>query len=302
MSDKGRPHQRKRAACLFERSAGDVAWRHGREGGNAVEARVKRDLVLRMYMTAGNYDYLFDWVFQQDGNLRMDASATGMDQVKTAAGTEADEQYGRLIAPNLVGVNHSHFFSFRLDLDVDGPANTLVVDRLVSKKQAAGNPRRSVWVAETMPAATEREAMRVSTMMQPEIWRFVNPAVKGAYSGNVGYQVEGHSASTLLAPDDYMQKRGGFTDHTLWVTPYDRTQLYSAGDYPTVSTAGQGLPRWTAANRPIVNTDLVAWLTMGFHHVPRPEDWPIMPVVTHSFVLRPIGFFSRNPSIDLPPE
>jgi len=301
VTDKGRPRERKRAACLFERSAGDVAWRHGRESGNVVEARVKRDLVLRMYMTAGNYDYLFDWVFQQDGNLRMDASATGMDQVKSATGTEVDEQYGRLIAPNLIGVNHSHFFSFRLDMDVDGAENTLLVDRLVTKTLPADNPRRSIWTAETMSAATEKDAMRVSTMMKPEIWRIVNPSVKGAYSGNVGYQIEGHSASTLMSPDDYMQQRGGFTDHTLWVTPYERTQLYAAGDYPTVSTAGQGLPTWTAANRPIVNTDLVAWLTMGFHHVPRPEDWPIMPTVTHSFVLRPIGFFSRNPSMDLPP-
>ncbi len=302
MTDKGRPRERKRAACLFERSAGDVAWRHGREGGNVVEARVKRDLVLRMYMTAGNYDYLLDWVFQQDGNLRMDASATGMDQVKSAAGTDADEQYGRLIAPNLIGINHSHFFSFRLDLDIDGQSNTLVVDRLVTKKLPSDNPRRSIWVAESKPAATEKDAMRHNTMAQPEIWRIINPAVKGPFSGNVGYQIEGHSAATLMTPDDYMQQRGGFTNHTLWVTPYDRTQLYAAGDYPTVSVAGQGLPSWTAANRNIVNADLVAWLTMGFHHVPRPEDYPIMPVVTHSFVLRPIGFFSRNPSMDLPPQ
>ena len=300
MTEKGRPRERKRAACLFERSAGDVAWRHGREGGNVIEARAKRDLVLRMYMTAGNYDYLFDWVFQQDGTLRMDASATGMDAVKAAAGTAEDEQYGRLIAPNLIGVNHSHFFSFRIDLDVDGPANTLMVDRLVPQRLPADNPRRSIWAVESKAAGTERDAMRHTTMTQPEIWRFVNPAVKSPYSGFVGYQITGHSASTLLSADDYMQKRGGFTDHTLWVTPYDRRQLYAAGDYPTVGTAGQGLPTWTAANLPIVNTDLVAWLTMGFHHVPRPEDWPIMPVVTHSFEIRPIGFFARNPSMDLP--
>jgi primary-amine oxidase len=34
--------------------------------------------------------------------------------------------------------------------------------------------------------------------------------------------------------------------------------------------------------------------------VPRPEDWPIMPVAWHGFELRPVGFFARNPSMDLP--
>lgn len=300
VTNKGRPRERVRAACLFERSAGDVAWRHGRESGNIIEARVKQDLVLRMYMTAGNYDYLFDWVFQQDGTLRMDASATGMDATKTAAGTTDDAKYGRIIAPGRVGINHSHFFSFRLDLDVDGVSNTLMVDRLRPQRLPADNPRRSIWTVETTPAATEKEAKRHSTMMEPEIWRVVNPAINGAYGGPVGYQIEGHSAMTLLAPDDYMQRRAGFTDHTLWITPYERRELYAAGDYPTVSTAGDGLPKWTAANRAIANTDVVAWLTMGFHHVPRPEDWPLMPVAKHSFEIRPVGFFTRNPSIDLP--
>lgn len=296
----GQPRQRARAACLFERSAGDVAWRHGRERGNAIDARPKTDLVLRMYMTAGNYDYLFDWVFQQDGTFKMDASATGMDATKAAAGTAADEQYGRLIAPGRVGMNHSHFFSFRIDLDVDGTANSLHVDRIRTQRLPAENARRSVWTTETVEARTEREGMRMSTMAAPELWRFVNPSVKGPYSGFVGYQIDSHSAMPLLAPDDYMLQRAGFTNHMLWVTPYDRSQLYAAGDYPTVHPAGEGLPAWTASDRPIVNQDLVAWVTMGFHHVPRPEDWPIMPVAKHSFEIRPVGFFARNPAIDLP--
>ncbi len=300
VTSDGRPRERERAACLFERSSGEVAWRHGRERGSVISARVKRDLVLRMYMTAGNYDYLFDWVFQQDGTLRMDAGASGMDATKSATGTPADEQYGRIIAPGRVGVNHSHFFSFRLDLDVDGTQNSLLVDRLVQKKLTAENPRRSLWTVETNEARNERDAMRHSTMNAPEIWRIVNSSVPGPYGGFVGYQIEGHSAMTLLAPDDYLQRRAGFTDHTLWVTPYARRELYAAGDYPTMSTAGEGLPRWTSANRAIAKQDIVAWLTMGFHHVPRPEDWPLMPVAKHSFGLRPVGFFSRNPAIDLP--
>ena len=300
VSDKGRPRERARAACLFERYAGDVAWRHGREGGLVIEARPKRDLVLRMFMTAGNYDYLFDWVFQQDGTLKVDVGATGMDQTKGISGKGGDEVYGRLIAPNLVGINHSHFFSFRLDLDVDGTANSLLVDQLKTERLPASNPRRSLWKTETTAPSTESAAMRHSTMGAPEIWRVVNPGVKGAYGGPVGYQIDGHGALTLLTEDDYMQRRAGFTNHTLWVTPYAGDELFAAGDYPTVSTAGDGLPKWTSANRRIANTDLVAWLTLGFHHVPRPEDWPIMPVSWHSFELRPVGFFARNPAIDLP--
>ena len=99
-------------------------------------------------MTAGNYDYLFDYVFMQDGTLQIRVGASGMDQTRTvhaADATEARENarrtgapredlHGRFIAPHLVGVNHSHFFSFRLDLDVDGPSNALAVDRLVTER------------------------------------------------------------------------------------------------------------------------------------------------------------------------
>lgn len=305
-SEKGIPRQRVRAACLFERLTGDPAWRHSREGNRVVESRAQRELVLRMFMTAGNYDYLFDWVFEQNGSLKLNAGATGMDQTKGAKSRDAtgetdDDKYGRFIAPFLVGVNHSHFFSFRLDLDVDGTANTLMVDRLTTERLPESSARRSLWKVVSTPARSETEGMRHSTMTEPELWRVVNPGIKGPYGDPVGYEISGaHGAMTLLSSDDYMQKRAGFTNHTLWVTPLNQAELFAAGDYPSVSTAGDGLPKWTAANRPIANTDLVVWLTLGFHHVPRPEDWPVMPAVWHSIELRPVGFFARNPAIDLP--
>jgi primary-amine oxidase len=300
VTDKGAPRERQRTSCLFERNTGDVAWRHTRAGGSVNEARPRTDLVLRMYMNAGNYDYLFDWVFQQDGAITVNVGATGMDQVKPATGTPKDNDYGRIIAEKLVGVNHSHFFSFRLDMDVDGAQNALLVDKLKTTTLPTDNPRRSLWTVDAIAPQREKDAMRMSPMNAPEVWRIVNPSVKNPFGWPVGYEIEGHGAMSLLTPDDYMRRRAGFVDHTLWVTPYAPTELYAAGDYPSNSVAGLGLPEWTAANRPIANTDVVAWLTLGFHHVPRPEDWPVMPVAWHSFALRPVGFFARSPAIDIP--
>ena len=43
------------------------------------------------------------------------------------------------------------------------------------------------------------------------------------------------------------------------------------------------------------------WYVFGIHHITRPEEWPVMAVDTVSFWLKPIGFFDRNPALDVPP-
>jgi primary-amine oxidase len=45
----------------------------------------------------------------------------------------------------------------------------------------------------------------------------------------------------------------------------------------------------------------VVWYTFGSNHVVRPEDWPVMPVETVGFHLKPVGFFDGNPALDVPP-
>ena len=96
-------------------------------------------------------------------------------------------------------------------------------------------------------------------------------------------------------------RRAGFTTKHLWVTPYDPRERCAAGDYPNQHAGGAGLPAYTAANRSITNTDVVVWYTLGAHHVVRPEYWPVMPITTIGLSLKPVGFFDRNPALDVPP-
>ena len=47
---------------------------------------------------------------------------------------------------------------------------------------------------------------------------------------------------------------------------------------------------------------MVVWYSFGVTHLPRPEDWPVMPVEYTGFLLVPYGFFERNPALDVPPS
>ena len=310
--EKGNPALRPRQACLFERFAGDIAWRH--EDGSLVFGRPSRTLVLRSAAVVGNYDYMFDWRFEQDGSIRVAVGATGIIEARDVAdesvngaaahGGHSGEEYGQLVAKNTLGINHDHFFSFRLDMDVDGRNNSLMIHRLVERElPKASGPRKSIWAPEPSIAGKERDAMMDIHLEKPSMWIFVNPNVKGPLGHPTGYEImPGVTAASLLSPEDGVQKAGAFSAHQLWVTPYQEGELYAAGTYPNSSTGDDGLQAWTKKNRSIENTDIVAWYTLGFHHVPREEDWPVMPVMWHDFVIRPFHFFGQNPVLDLPKE
>ncbi len=319
--EDGQPKTAERSACLFERYSGDVAWRHQYGGRRAVESRAARDLVLRMVARLGNYDYFFDWVFQQNGAITVRVGATGMDNVKivpapvavvasgtNGGGTNGDEAapaadaYGRYVAKNVVAVNHDHFFSFRLDLDVDGPENSFERDALKTVRLPDDHSRKSLWVVESSIARVESDGKLRIDLERPSLWRVINPQVKNRVGYPVSYQIVPRSnLLSLMDSDDYPQRRGGFIDYHLWVTPYNPNELYVGGLYPAISRDEPvGLPAWTAADRSIVNTDIVVWYTFGMHHVPRSEDWPLMPTAWYSFEIRPFDFFDHNPALDLP--
>ena len=304
----GTPQRKPRAACVFERYAGDVAWRHFDFLTGETETRQKLDLVLRMVATIGNYDYTFDWTFQQDGTIRVGVGASGIEQVKAVAsravnevGGAADARYGRFVSEHTVAVNHDHFFSFRLDLDVDGVDNSLLLEALKTVPLDGEHPRKSVWVLDPEIVKSEMQGRRRIDFEHPALWRVINADVLGPVGYPVSYEIKpGGNTLSLMLPADFPQQRAGFIDQHLWVTPYRADERYAAGAYPVQSQGGDGLPAWTSADRSVERTDIVVWYTLGMHHVVRAEDWPILPTSWQSFELRPFDFFDRNPALDLP--
>lgn len=263
---------------------------------------------MRSVSAIGNYDYIFDWVFRQDGTIEVAVGATGVPQVKAVRGrTTADDvegrgtAYGRPVAEHTVAINHDHFFSFRIELDVDGRRNSFVEERLISEILVEPTARKSVWVVDSRTALTEKDAKLRIEFQGPSLWCVINPNVLGPLGHPVAYQLEAKAnIVSLLNLEDFPQRRAGFIDFHLWVTPHDPKERYAAGTYPNQSKGGEGLPAWTSANRPIENTDVVLWYTLGFHHVVRAEDWPVLSTRWSGFELKPFDFFQRNPALDLP--
>lgn len=304
-NDNGQVFQIERAMCIFERNLGEPLWRHGVAGEYSNQTRPAVDLVVRTIPVLGNYDYVIDYVFSQNGKIDIRVGATGILAVKgvksltvdddTAA---ADTRYGTLIAPAIVAPYHSHHFSFRLDLDVDGVNNNLTSDIVAPITLPDESVRQSIWLRKKLDILNESA---ISANHWQKQWRVENRNKKTKLKYNPSYQITlGHQGTNLI-PQDNSQRRALFTLNPLWVSKYNEEELYSAGDYPNQSKGGEGIVKYVSDRQDIDNQDIVLWPTIGFDHIPRAEDWPIMPTMFMQISIRPFNFFDQNPTMDIPP-
>jgi primary-amine oxidase len=296
----GSPVEVKNGICVHEEDDG-LLWKHTDFRTEHVEVRRSRRLVVSTIATVGNYDYGFYWYFHLDGTIAAEVKATGI--VATKAFAEGEEpEFGKLVAPQLSATNHQHAFCARLDFDLDGLKNTVCEVESVSVPRGPNNPHGNAWRTVERPLVRELEAQRNVNPSTARTWLVTNPEKKNRVGQPIAYRlVPGDNTIPFCAEDSYQRRRAGFLDHHLWVTPYSPTERYPAGDYPYQHTGGAGLAEWTISNRAIEAKDVVVWYTLIHHHVPRPEDWPVMPVARIGFELRPVGFFDCNPALDVPP-
>jgi primary-amine oxidase len=305
-SDKGEAFTTPNALCVFERSSGDPIWRHYEAVNQTYEGRSNVELVVRMAAAIGNYDYLFDWIFNDAAEIEVRVGATGIDALKgvatrkmSDAGAAGDTRFGTLVAPNLVAVNHDHYFNFRLDLDVDGPTNSVNRDVYHRLRLPADSARRSLYVVERQIADTEKAAT-LDTHHDPIRLRVINEQRTNGVGNPASYEVLAFThARLLLDPDDWPARRAGFLTHDIWVTRYEPEERYAGGQYMLGSRGDDGLAVWAARDRAIRNQDVVVWVNLGMHHLTRAEDLPVTPTMWQSFKLRPNNFLDRNPAIDL---
>ncbi|MFV2092176.1 MAG: hypothetical protein ACC634_03745, partial [Hyphomicrobiales bacterium] len=306
-NDLGKVFPVRRAICIFERPTGGPLWRRGSPARPTGLTRPNIELVVRSIAALGSLDYVFDCVFTQAGAIRVEVGTTGTVATKSVAASDLtspsaarDTAYGGLVAPGTVAVNHSHFFNFRFDLDVDGQANSAVRDTITPQRLDPTNPRRSLWVVDSRAIEREGPVLPDSRGYQSRL-RVVNPNKTTALGYNPGYQlVTGDQARSVLAADDDPQARAAFSASTAWLSRFNGSELYGAGDFPNLSRGGAGLPAYVADGEALQNNDLVLWASIGIDHAPRAEDWPIAPVTRAGLTLRPFNFFTRNPASDLP--
>ncbi|MDH3688515.1 MAG: primary-amine oxidase, partial [Gammaproteobacteria bacterium] len=299
---RGEVMEIRNAVCMHEEDYG-ILWKHSDWRTGDVEVRRSRRLVVSFITTVGDYEYGFFWYFYLDGTIQLEIKLTGIVNTGALAHGET-RKYGTEIAPRLYAPIHQHVFNVRLDMAVDGPNNSVYEVNTRTEPMGPNNPLGNAYYAEETLLKSEQEATRNMCLESARYWKIVNPNVVNSLGQPVGYKLlPDVNAFPFSDPQSSIRRRAGFMNHHFWATPYNSRERYAAGDYPNQSDPrmDHGLPAYIKDDRSIDNTSLTVWHSLNSHHVVRPEDWPVMPVTTIGFHLKPVGFFDRNPAIDLPP-
>jgi primary-amine oxidase len=297
----GEPVRIPNAICLHEEDGG-VLWKHVDERTGA-EVRRSRRLVVSFHVTVANYEYLVYWRFYQDGGIECEVRATGIMVTSHIGAPGSRPVHGTVVDHGLYAPYHQHFIVARLDLDIDGAPNTVYATDSRPALPGGDDPHGLGLTVESTRLRTEEDGKQDYDWATQRAWKIVNENARNGLGQPTGYKLAPAAAfPALIDPASPVFQRAQVTGHTLWVTPYEQDERWPCGDFPVQSVTDTGLPAWTSANRSIEDTDVVLWYVFGIHHIPRPEDWPVMPSDAVSFWLKPFGFFDRNPALDVPPS
>lgn len=291
------------AICIHEEDYG-IQWKHtdtNMMGAN--EVRRSRRLVISSIATIGNYDYGLFWYLYLDGTVQCEVKLTGIVGISSYdESIHRDDQDFR-ISDELVSPIHQHLFCIRLDWDLDNGDNQLFETNIETLPVSKENPNGMQLSAVSTHLKKESEAKRDISPASSRVWKIVNPNKKNSLGLPVAYKLLPGNTPTLLAHHDSPPgKRASFSKHNLWATPFKAEEMAAGGQNAVMHSGQGGLDDITSSDRDISECDLVTWHTFGLTHTPRPEDWPVMPVEYCGFHLIPVGFFDRNPTINLPPS
>ena len=291
------------AICIHEEDYG-IQWKHtdtNMMGAN--EVRRSRRLVISSIATIGNYDYGLFWYLYLDGTVQCEVKLTGIVGISSYdESIHRDDQDFR-ISDELVSPIHQHLFCIRLDWDLENGDNQLFETNIETLPVSKENPNGMQLSAVSTHLKKESEAKRDISPASSRVWKIVNPNKKNSLGLPVAYKLLPGNTPTLLAHHDSPPgKRASFSKHNLWATPFKAEEMAAGGQNSVMHSGQGGLDDITSSDRDISECDLVTWHTFGLTHTPRPEDWPVMPVEYCGFHLIPVGFFDRNPTINLPPS
>ncbi|KAI7337602.1 putative copper amine oxidase [Hortaea werneckii] len=298
--ENGMPVPAKNVICMHEQDGG-IGWKHTHRLTHHASVVRARNLVLQSIITVGNYEYIFAWVFMQNGNVDLEVQATGILSTSLIDDGKTSD-WGNVVSPGTLAANHQHLFSMRVDPMIDGSRNTVVQEDSVPIPQTEDeDPHGNAWRVVKTPLETS--GFSDADPFANRCFEIVNENIFSPISENpVGYKLVPQPCQLLLAgKDSVARKRAKFAEHHIWVTKYRDGDLWAAGKWTNQSLEEtDGLADYAGRADSVRNEDLVLWHTFGMTHNPRVEDFPVMPVEITTISLKPADFFSKNPALDVP--
>ncbi|RZC73228.1 hypothetical protein C5167_048706 [Papaver somniferum] len=302
--------------CLHEEDHG-ILWKHQDWRSGLAEVRRSRRLTVSFFCTVANYEYGFFWHFYQaswdlhilllDGKIEAEVKLTGILSLGAIQPGES-RKYGTTIAPGLYAPVHQHFFVSRMDMAVDckpgEPSNQVIEVDVKVEEPGKNNIHNNAFYAEEKLLKSEMQAMRDCNPLSARHWIIKNTRNVNRTGQLTGYKLmPGSNCLPLARPEAKFMRRAAFLKHNLWVTQYAHDEMYPGGEFPNQNPReSEGLTTWVKQNRSLEETNIVLWYVFGITHVPRLEDWPVMPVEHIGFTLVPHGFFNCSPAVDVPPS
>jgi primary-amine oxidase len=300
----GTPILKPKVVCMHEQDDG-LLWKHVEYRNGYNESRRSRVLIISSIATVVNYEYLFYWIFTQDGTMEYEIKLSGelstnllssveekriINNVDGTSGNTGDNDnqpnHGVIVAPAVNAQFHQHLFCVRLDMAIDGPDNTVSeIDIVRQPYDAITNPYGNGFSVQETILPTEQEAVRVADPTKARCWKISSHHCRNLINHKpTAYKLIpytfGPAQPTLLAdPMSALTKKGMFATANLWVTKYNDKERFPSGEYtPQQVGPADGLPKWIEQNRDIVGTDIVVWHSFGVCHIPRIEDFPVSSV------------------------
>ncbi|GAB7360807.1 hypothetical protein MBLNU230_g0794t1 [Neophaeotheca triangularis] len=297
---RGEPMEMPNVVCIHEQDAG-IGWKHTNfRTGRAAVVR-SRELVLQSIITVANYEYILAFQFNQAGEVMYEVRATGI--LSTQPIDEGlDVPWGTVVHPGVLATHHQHIFSLRVDPMIEGHQNRLVYDEAHAMPRSDFNPHGTGYtVSETV---VDKSGGYDLNFDANRTFKIQNAALRNPVNGKpVAYKIMAPPFQKILSDtESFNHKRAEFSDHNIYAVKYRDNELFAGGKYTNQSRGGTGVRSWANRKDNIVDDDLVVFVQFGINHVPRIEDFPVMPCEILKVALKPVNFFDRNPAIDVPPS
>ena len=302
-SDTGGVTEKPNVICIHEQDGG-IGWKHmNYRTGRAAVTR-SRELVIQTILTVANYEYVLAYVFNQAAELHYEVRATGILSTQPVD-DGAQVPWGTVVHPGVLAVHHQHIFSLRLDAAIDGPKNRLVYSEAHPLPRDSDiNPHGNGYAVQD--TLVEQSTGLDTAPQHNRTFKIANATaepnpINGAAPA---YKLQLPPFQKILAdPSSFNHARAEFADSALYAVKYRDDELYAGGKYTNQSRGGTGVRSWANRKESIVDEDLVLYAQFGINHVPRVEDFPVMPCEVLRVALKPVNFFGGgNPALDVPPS